>query len=315
MPATVNDYIKACRVDGNSPVYQDNTKSKGGSTVIAAPPVRRRLVGGALRQYRENLGYTLEDAAQLLRCDRSKISRVENGQRGIRPKELRELLTEYGISEQQQAILAGMTDSPGGRGWYEAYPDVLSGAWRDYLVLEVSASKVLCYEAQRVPALLQTSAYARALVDADPGLAGSAARDRAVEATLARKKAILDECKPDIHVVIGEAALHQRVGGMAVLEGQLRVLAGFAADSGIITVQVLPFDSGAHGAAGAGSVSLIQFPEVPGLGLVHLGGVAGGVCLDAKEDIAAYARMFEQVKARALTPAQSALLLRGLADR
>ena len=56
--------------------------------------MRRRLVGGALRRYRENVGYALEDAARVLECDRSKISRIETGQRGIRPKELRELLTE-----------------------------------------------------------------------------------------------------------------------------------------------------------------------------------------------------------------------------
>ena len=62
--------------------------------MATAPPVRRRLVGGALRRYRENLGYTLDDAARILECDRSKISRVETGQRGIRGKELRELLTE-----------------------------------------------------------------------------------------------------------------------------------------------------------------------------------------------------------------------------
>jgi transcriptional regulator with XRE-family HTH domain len=283
--------------------------------VITAPPVRRRLVGGALRRYRENLGYTLDDAAQFLQCDRSKLSRIENGQRGIRPKELRELLTEYGIGEQQQAILAVMTDSRGGRGWYEAYADVLPGAWRDYVVLEATASGVLCYEGQRVPALLQTPAYARAIADADPGLAGSGARDKAVEATLARQNAILGERKSDIHVVIGEAALHQRVGGTAVIDGQLRVLAEFAADSGTVTVQVLPFEKGAHAAAGVGPLSMLQFAEAPGLGLVHLGGVGGGICLEAQEDIAAYVRVFEQVKALAFSPAQSALLLRGLADR
>ena len=53
--------------------------------------MRRRLVGGALRRYREHMGYALEDAARVLDCDRSKISRIETGQRGIRPKELREL--------------------------------------------------------------------------------------------------------------------------------------------------------------------------------------------------------------------------------
>lgn len=311
----MNDYIKSCREDGNPPGCQGNTKSKGGSIVTTAPPARRRLVGGALRQYRENRGYTLDDAAQFLQCDRSKISRIETGQRGIRPRELCELLTEYGIGKRQQAILALMTDSCSGRGWYETYADVLPGAWRDYVVLETTASQVLCYEAQQVPALLQTPAYARALADANPGLAGGEARDKAVEATLARQKAILGERKPDIHVVIGEAALHQRVGGSAVIEGQLGVLAGLAGDSGMITVQVLPFDSGAHAAAGIGSVSMLAFAEAPGLGLVHLGGVGGGVCLDAPEDIAAYVRVFEHVKASALTPAQSALLLRGLADR
>ena len=61
------------------------------------PPARRRLLGTALREYRESLGYNLEEAARILECDRSKISRIETGERGIRAKELRELLTEYGV--------------------------------------------------------------------------------------------------------------------------------------------------------------------------------------------------------------------------
>ena len=69
--------------------------------------MRRRLVGGALRRYRENVGYALEDAARVLECDRSKISRIETGQRGIRAKELRELLTEYGVPASEQ--LSGHT--------------------------------------------------------------------------------------------------------------------------------------------------------------------------------------------------------------
>ena len=56
-----------------------------------APPVRRRLLGAALRRHRESAGLGLDDAARILECDRSKISRIETGQRGIRPKELREL--------------------------------------------------------------------------------------------------------------------------------------------------------------------------------------------------------------------------------
>jgi transcriptional regulator with XRE-family HTH domain len=268
-------------------------------------------VGGALRRYRENLGYTLDDAARVLQCDRSKVSRVESGQRGIRGLELRQLLAEYGIDNRQQAMLATMADPRAVCAWYGAYAGVLPGAWQDYLLLEVDASRVLVYEAQRVPALLQTADYARALAEADPALTDDDARDRAVEETLARQKAILGERKPDTHVIIGEAALHQEVGGPQVMEGQLGLLAGVSGDSGVITVQILPFSSGAHAAASVGSLAILQFLEAPGLGVVHLGGAGGGVCLESQEDLAVHARVFEQLRAFALSPAQSARLLRG----
>ncbi len=217
--------------------------------MTATPPVWQRLVGEALRRYREKLGYTLDDAARALDCDRSKISRIETGQRGIRRNELRELLAEYGgegIGEEQQVILAAMANPRHTRGWYETYTDVLPDVYLDYLVLEARSSRISAYEAQRIPALLQTPAYARALAQADPSLANDDARDKAAKATLARQKAILGDHKPDIHLVIGEAALRQEVGGPAVLHGQLKMLARIGGDSAASTVQILPFSCGAH---------------------------------------------------------------------
>ncbi len=279
--------------------------------MIKAPPVRRRLVGHALRRYRENMGYTLEDAARVLECDRSKISRIETGQRGIRGKELRELLTEYGVADQEQATVAAIADSRGAHAWCATYADVLPGAWQDYLLLEAGASRISVYEAQRIPALLQTPGYARALAEAELGITNDDALDRAVEATLARQKAIFGERKPDIRVIIGEAALNQEVGGPTVMEGQLGLLAGVSGDSGMISVQILPFSSGAHAGAGVGSLTILQFPEAPGLGVAHLGGASGGVCLEGRADVATYARVFEQLAVSALGPAQTALMLRG----
>jgi len=270
-------------------------------------------VGDALRRYRENLGYTLADAARILDCDKSKVSRIETGQRGIRAKELRELLTGYGIDDEQQAVLAAIADSRSRDGWPGAYADVLRGAYQDYLLLESSASKVSAYEAQRIPALLQTPDYARALADSNPELADEDARDRMVEATLARQKAIFGEYKPDVHLIIGEAALYQEVGGPAVMDGQLGLLAGVSGDSGLITVQILPFSSGAHAAAGIGSLAILQFPHARGLGVVYLDGARDGVCLERQADVASYVRAFEQLRVFALSPVQSALMLRGRA--
>ena len=76
--------------------------------MVPAPPIRRRLVGKALRRHRESSGDTLKDAARFLECDPSKVSRIETGQRGIRSKELRELLDEYGINEPMQAVLTDL---------------------------------------------------------------------------------------------------------------------------------------------------------------------------------------------------------------
>ena len=281
--------------------------------MVSAPPVRRRLVGRELRRYREGLGLTLEDAARALECDRSKVSRIETGERGIRGKELRELLADYGVTGEELAILTLLADPRGAFGWHRDYADVLPGAWLDYLALETAATGIAAYEAQQVPGLLQTHEYARALAEADPSLPDDAARERAAEAVIARQRAILGEGQPDVRLIIGQAALHQEVGSVEVMDEQLEVLARMAADSGRVTVQILPFESGAHAAAGDGSLSVLRFAEAPGLGLVHLGGIGGGVCLEGREQLEAYAQAFDQLRAYALSPAQSALLLAGLA--
>jgi transcriptional regulator with XRE-family HTH domain len=84
--------------------------------VTGTPPVRRRLLGAALRRYRENLGYGLDEAARILECDRSKISRIETGQRGIRAKELRELLAENRrLPRRPAARPLALCGPPGGR--------------------------------------------------------------------------------------------------------------------------------------------------------------------------------------------------------
>jgi transcriptional regulator with XRE-family HTH domain len=290
--------------------------------MVIAPPVRRRLVGKALRRHRERLGYTVDDAARVLECDRSKISRIETGQRGIQPRELRQLLAEYGIDEGQQTLLAQLADPRGAFGWHRDYADILPGAAMDYLILETAASRIAGYEAQRVPVLLQTRAYARALAQGIPGLADDAAWDRAAEAVLARQDAILGERPPGVypdappaqgHLVIGQAALYQQVGGAGVMKEQLSALARAAAADGRVTVQVLPSGCGAHAAAGDGSLELLEFAGAQELGIVHLGGIGGGVCLEGRKDIAAYKEAFEQLLMRALSPVRSASLLREIA--
>jgi hypothetical protein len=138
----------------------------------------------------------------------------------------------------------------------------------------------------------------------------------------ARQQAILSERRPGIypgerrpvvHLVIGEAALVQQVGSKQLMDEQLRVLTRAAEESETVTVQVLPFDSGAHAGAADGSVEILRFDPAAGLSLVHIGGIGGGASLDGDDVLVAYADAFDQLRAFALTSDQSAGLLDSLA--
>jgi len=273
--------------------------------VVETPPVRRRLLGAALRRYRESLGYRLDDAARILECDRSKISRIESGQRGIRPRDLRDLLTEYGVADQEQQTLTAIAHQA--QGWWQRYTHVLPGPCLDYLITETAASQIQTYQPQQVPDLLQTPDYTCAVAASDPTL-----QDLILEAMVTRQQQILGERQPDLAVVIGEAALHQVVGGAEVMRAQLTRLAELTATYPQITLQVLPFTA-AHPVGATGPISILHFANAPTVGVVHFPSPCGGIFLDSPQDVASHAHAFTVLQASALTPDATAHLLQDVA--
>lgn len=269
--------------------------------MTALTPTRRRLVGAALRRYRLDLGYDLDDAAHILDCDRSKISRIETGQRGIRNRELRELLSEYGLDKPAQDVLTAIAAPRGSGSWRRAYDGQLPDVWLDLMAFEAAASKILIYEAQRVPELLQTQDYATKA--AGPDMAA---------VIVARQKAVLGNPDREITVVTGEAALRQVTGSTAVMRGQLATLAKISTTLPHVSVRVLPFARDVHTAAC--SFAIFQFVGIPELGTVCLPGINGAVFLDGEDQVSAYEAAFRKLSAAALDPGASARLITSLAE-
>jgi transcriptional regulator with XRE-family HTH domain len=269
--------------------------------MIALPPVRRRLVGAALRRYRQDQGYDLDDAARILECDRSKISRIETGQRGIRNRELRELMTEYGLDKPAQDVLAAIAAPRSAGTWRHACDGQLPDVWPDLMALEATASKIRIYEAQRVPELLQTQDYAAEA--AGPALAA---------AIVTRQEAALGDLGHEITVVIGEAALRQVTGGHVVMRDQLAMLAEVSTSLPHVSVQVLPFTREAH--AVACSFAIFQFAGLPELGTVCLPGIGGAEFLDGEHHVSAYETAFGKLRAAALDPDASVRMITSLAE-
>ncbi|MGD0246491.1 MAG: DUF5753 domain-containing protein [Streptosporangiaceae bacterium] len=181
------------------------------------------------------------------------------------------------------------------------------------MVMESFATRVLTYRAQQIPSLLQTQAYAIAVAEAGTTAADPGVVSRAAEAALARQDAVLG-ANVELIVIIAEGALHQQVGGAGIMRGQLTRLAELVGSSPQLTIQVLPFASGAYPDFGVGGLDILAFAGTPDQGIIRIPGISGGIYLEDAEDVTRYASAFALIRDAALSASASAEMLRRMAD-
>lgn len=273
---------------------------------------RKQLLGECLRKYREDLGYTVVDVAGMLECDPSKVSRIETGERGIRPKELRELLAEYGTGDPTvEALLslcqAGRRDA----GWWTDYDGVLPRPYLELVGAEASASAISVFAPVQVPELLQVPAYTAAALATDP-LVPAGQRKPFALAVASRQHDVLTERSLPVEVIIGEAALRNKTDGPLVMRPQFTHLADTAECNSSTTIRLLPFTAGSSALAGVGAFTVLQFGPDASIGLVHLAAPSGGLFPSGLQATADYRKAFEHLQAHALKPEQTARRLREL---
>jgi uncharacterized protein DUF5753/helix-turn-helix protein len=268
------------------------------------PTVPRMLVGIELHRYRETAGITPEQAAYEIRASRSKISRMENGLVRFKERDVTDLLTLYGITDEQirgrLVTLARQANTPG---WWSKYGDIMADWFESYLGLEMAASVIRTFELQFVHGLFQTEDYARAVTLL--GHTGSSEEeiDRRVSLRLKRQDLLAAPAPPQVWSVLDEGALRRPVGGRQVMRAQLSHLAEVARMRHV-SIQVVPFDRGGHAAAG-GSFTVLRFsePEVPDV--VYLEQLTSALYLDKREDVDHYMEVMNHLSTEALTPVES----------
>jgi hypothetical protein len=274
---------------------------------------RQRLIGSCLRDYRESAGYGLADAARVLDCHYTKISRIETGQRGIRVTELRELLAEYGADPAVTEALASLARPCCAEdAWWTRYSGVLRDPYLEFVAAEAAAAAIIAYAPVQVPELLQAPGYASAAAAADASVPQEHEADVAA-AALARQRVTLHERATSLDVLLGEAALHQQAQNTAVMRAQLSHLADLAGRCRNVTIRLLPFTAGLPPAGGTGGFSVLRFGPVPALGLVHVTGPDGGLCPGDPHAAVGYLRTFDHLQALALSPERTTRRLLELA--
>jgi transcriptional regulator with XRE-family HTH domain len=261
---------------------------KGGPTVL------RILLGAQLRRLREAKGVTLEEAGQTIRASHSKMSRLELGRVGFKDRDVADLLTEYGVTdEEEREYLRGLARQANSQGWWHVYSDVLTSWFEAYIGLEEAAAGVRCYEVQFVPGLLQTEDYARVVTMLGYPNSPADEIERRVRLRLTRQKLLEGDDALNLWAVVDEAALRRPLGNGEIMRDQLQHIIR-ATKLPNVTVQMLPFQVGGHAAAG-GPFSILRFSEPDLPDVVYLEQLTSAIYLDKREEVDHYLAVMERL--------------------
>ncbi|MFF1303492.1 helix-turn-helix domain-containing protein [Streptomyces sp. NPDC058307] len=265
------------------------------------PTVRRRRLGAELRRLRLASGLKSTEVAERLMVSQPKISHLENGNRAVSPRDVRDLCTIYGVTDQQVIdSLLQMAKESGQQGWWQAYGDIPQSV---YIALETDAAVLHTYEPMMIPALLQTPAYAYAVIRETIPLPTAEQAGMRLKVRLRRQHRIYDPaCPLRLWVVLDESALRRVVGGPDVMREQLEHLNALGREPHI-TVQVLPHTVGAH-AGLSGQFSVLRFAGNPD-GVVYLERFTSDLYLEKPSDVQHYGVMYDHLQALALSPDSS----------
>lgn len=265
---------------------------------------RLKRLSAALRNLRIASELTADQAARRLRWSGSKVSRIENAKQFASPSDVRDLLSVYGLSEEEIEKYVTMARQVKQRDWWHKFDDVLPEWFEGYLGLEAEATKISTYESDLVPGLLQTEQYAAAVLSAFPLRTTPDEMERTVELRRARQTLLSNDNPVTLDAVISEAVLRHTIGGPQVMRAQLESLIN-TAETPNITLRLLPFTALEHPGLD-GAFSVLEFPD-PGDGrIVCLEALTSTLYIEQTRQVGIYRLAFDQIRAASLEPEETA---------
>ncbi|WUJ67664.1 helix-turn-helix domain-containing protein [Kribbella soli] len=279
----------------------------------AGPPtVRLRRLAAELKSLRAEAQLTREQVQEQTGVNQGTLWRIEKGQAKPHTGTLETLFDLYDVPDTRRSELVELARGAKYPGWlrqYRQYSNALPDGYAAYISFESEAKAVHNYESLYIPGLLQTEEYARASMMQGRSMETEAI-DRRVEMRMERQ-AILSRPKDgrralEFWAVVDEAALHREVGSRAVMRAQLGRLLEMS-ERPNITLQVIPFDRGAHPGMTGAFVRLSFGAVAPDI--VYVESLAGDMFLELEAEIDRFGLAFDHLRAMALSPRDSSGLI------
>lgn len=214
------------------------------------------------------------------------------------------------ISEPGRHLLAAeWAEEARRRGPLAAWSSLMRVA---FLAWESRATSFRIYEPLLVPALFQTSAYARAIVEAARPPFAPPEVERRTSERMERQRILERDDPPHLWVVVGEAALRSKVGGAEVMAAQLEEVTRVARRRNIV-IQVLPLDAGAHASMSGGFMVLDLPTDAGGTPVACVEASTEGHYFEGPADLTTFTAMFYDLLGRSLDPQASIGLIEEIA--
>jgi transcriptional regulator with XRE-family HTH domain len=244
--------------------------------------------------YRTKRGLSLAQVAQIMDCTRGTVSNIEAGRLKLNEKQAKALDTEWETGGHFERLLwfARTGHDPD---WFKQYTRYAAEAWM-----------IKIYHGQLIPNLVQTEAYARALLTPR----GEKDLDKLVEARLARQTEIMDrDTPPQLWLLLDEGVLDRVVGGPQVMREQLAYLLHIS-ELPHVTIRVNLKSSGAH----PGLDGPFQIFGLAGREVAYAGAQIAGRLIEAGSEVRALSLEYDQIGAESLPQSSSRDLIKQLME-
>ncbi|MBF6437788.1 helix-turn-helix domain-containing protein [Nocardia cyriacigeorgica] len=266
-----------------------------------SPTVARWELVLRLRELREQRGYDSAGFAKLVGFTPANWSHVEKGRRVLTTNTIGPVLDQLEVEPEERAELLELLRASKQRGWWAKSSALIGSELQRLYGMEYGAQSIRSYDSSVVPGLLQTEAYARALISADV-MIRPVQVEQLVAIRMQRQRRLRGQDPVELTAVVGEGTLRQQTGGPDVLAAQLRHLVDLMTELGNVEVRVIPFTASAGAVLGGSSFHLIDFTSerLPTFGWAE-SAVFGGAVDDPEQvrDLSfAFVRALEQSLSR-----------------
>ncbi|MBB5913803.1 transcriptional regulator with XRE-family HTH domain [Nocardia transvalensis] len=223
-----------------------------------SPTVARWELVLRLRELREQRGFDSATFAKRVGFTPANWSHVEKGRRVLTLNTIGPVLDLLEVGEAERGELLALLSASKDRGWWATSSALINPDLQRYYGMEYGADYIRSYDSLVVPGLLQTEAYARALISADV-MIRPVQVEQLVAVRMRRQRRLRGPERAELTAVMSEATLLQQIGGPKVLRGQLEYLAGLVEDLDTVDVRVIPFSAPAGAILGGSSFHLLDF--------------------------------------------------------